>query len=389
MGGGRGAAPGRGARGGGRGGRGGPSYVGSGGRGGGNQNAMRGHGPRSGFGNRDHHNRRGGSFSASGGGYSQPSSFRGRHHGHQSSGRSGRQDSGSALGVRDGPMNSSFGSTGKKDENRRTFTDFKLIGLEILDLNWSWGIQPLSEPSLKTGSDGAAEISDATQMTVQPEPVETEALSKDSSGAECATVSSVSENTGNEVVSARGLKAVPTEAVILPPTQETSSGTLSSPPSRVRIYFHTPVSLDDSHPMSHTFSFSAGIGTVPSDSRKGKRKKSEDDDGDLEEGRTRPPPPQMSDEQSSATPSGDVEGTGRASADPSVAESASEGDWLMNAIAEDDAGGDTDNQFDAEGDDDVLHVSEVLDAHEEESSSPESDGHEADGEWFHVTSKAS
>jgi hypothetical protein len=67
--------------------------------------------------------------------------------------------------------------------------------------------------------------------------------------------------------------------------------------------------------------------------RKGKRKKLEDDDGDAEEGRERPPPPRSS--QIDDNISVDLDGVGRGSAAPSVAETASEGDWLMAAIAED------------------------------------------------------
>lgn len=95
------------------------------------------------------------------------------------------------------------------------------------------------------------------------------------------------------------------------------------PPSRMRIYFDTPVTADDAKPIPHTSS--AGYGDTPSDAaRKGKRKKLEDDDGDLEEGRARRPPPQMS-----AAVNDD-----RSSVAASVAESASEGDWLMAAIVE-------------------------------------------------------
>jgi len=135
------------------------------------------------------------------------------------------------------------------------------------------------------------------------------------------------------------------------------------PPSRIRIYFHTPVSADDSQPISlnSSSSFSMGM-TMPSDSRKGKRKKLEEDDGDLEEeGRgKRPPPPMGSGSQISDNASVDTDAPGRGSVAPSVAETASEGDWLMAAIAQDDAEDVQNEDGNRDGDDDdKLNVSHI------------------------------
>jgi hypothetical protein len=43
---------------------------------------------------------------------------------------------------------------GKKDENRRNFTDFKIVGLrvEIQDLSWTWGVIPASKSHIKAES---------------------------------------------------------------------------------------------------------------------------------------------------------------------------------------------------------------------------------------------
>ena len=122
--------------------------------------SFRGHGgSHRGFANRD--NRRGGgggggsSFNA-GGPHGQPpppqqqhgqgygssggntSSFRGRNHGFHHGGR--KQDSGVPHGPKD--TVSANPPAGKREENRRTLTDFKIIGLELRDLAWSWGIIP-------------------------------------------------------------------------------------------------------------------------------------------------------------------------------------------------------------------------------------------------------
>jgi 20S proteasome subunit alpha 6 len=359
---------------------------------------MRSHGSRGGFGNKDHSHRRGGSFGTPTGGGGGPghshqqqnTSFRGRNQGHM---RTGRQDAGSSLGARDGPMNSSFGNTGKKDENRRTFTDFKFVGLEFPDFHWSWGTLPVQEtppPSpVKTETDDAADALDAPRDNVKAEPTELD-LSDARSGAEAAPHSSVKDEnytSASEAVSSRQLKAVPTELVIAPSSSDSPAGSFNTPPpSRLRIYFHTPVSLDDSRPIPNSLSTASVIGPAPSDSRKGKRKKLEDEECDQEEGRARPPPPQMGgavgDDHSSVTPSVDVDEAERASIAPSAAESASEGDWLMAAIAADEAGGDADNQTDL-GDNDVPHESEVPTSHDGGPCAAEKDGHEEPaGEWF-------
>ena len=213
-------------RGGGRGG----SFTGTG-RGGGL--ALRGHGSRGNFGNRR------GSFTGPFQG------MRGRGQSHHNLGRNRHEP----------PKDSTISPYGKREENRRTLTDFKIIGLEIPDLEWQWG----TVPTLKIESEQT--------NSLQPESSE----------------------------------------------EESSKVEANSPPSRIRIYFHTPVTPDDSHPISHP-----SLSTIPSDSRKGKRKKLEDDDPDTEDGARERPPPHMSDDLSSVA--------------PSVSESAGE-DWLMAAIA--------------------------------------------------------
>lgn len=68
-------------------------------------------------------------------------------------------------------MNSSSGG-GKKDENRRNFTDFKIVGLEIQDLSWTWGVIPASkvESLTEVPSVGSEDTGDQ-QITVEsPDP---------------------------------------------------------------------------------------------------------------------------------------------------------------------------------------------------------------------------
>ncbi|KAF8845627.1 hypothetical protein BDN67DRAFT_961220 [Paxillus ammoniavirescens] len=338
-----------------RGGRGGNMFMNGGsGRGGGSQQgSLRGHGSRGGFGNKqDFHNRRGGSFNA---GHQQHhqgnmgnASFRGRGQSH-TAGRGGRQDgTGAQLGNRDA-ASGSFASSGKKDENRRTLTDFKIVGLEMPELGWTWGILP---------SAIKAEEKDVTASIIDPAPAPFKGEPKEAGGPN-EHADSVQRGEHSSVSSTAA------EVKVEPASGEHSS-LITPPPSRVRIYFHTPVSPDDSHPIPHNSSYA--YGATPMDSRKGKRKKLEDDDGDAEEGRGRPPPPRGS--QMSDTASVDMDGIGRGSAAPSVAETASEADWLMAAIAEDDgdtADADVDVDIDAhgehpgEGDENQLRVSHVED----------------------------
>ncbi|PPR02478.1 hypothetical protein CVT24_002027 [Panaeolus cyanescens] len=314
-------------------GRGGSFNVGGGGRGGGQQpGSLRNQNSRNNLGNKDfHHNRRGGSFNSGGnppGGPSnasgsgnyphQNSSFRGRNQNHPGPNRN-RNDggSGTSFGARDAASS----NLGKKDENRRTLTDFKIVGLSIPDLHWTWGSIPPSK-AIKVEDAASVNGTDGNKLEANAEE-KTEAVKVEQDDA-------------------KGLQESPVA------TKVASEGSL--PPSRIRIYFHTPVTADDARPIPHN----PGYGDGPSDSRKGKRKKLEDDDGDVEERRAPPPPPQMGvlnhDDRSSVP----------ASVAPSVAETASEGDWLMAAIVEGEDDAVTAGQsHPVDEDEDQLHISPV------------------------------
>jgi 20S proteasome subunit alpha 6 len=171
------------------------------------------------------------------------------------------------------------------------------------ELGWTWGVLP--SPIKAEEKEVAASLLESSQEQVKDEDMH--------AGAPKSEPAPIADTTDTKPDASY---------------QEQSSSLATPPPSRIRIYFHTPVSPDDSHPIPHNASY-----TAPPDMRKGKRKKLEDDDGDAEEGRERPPPPRSS--QIDDNISVDLDGVGRGSAAPSVAETASEGDWLMAAIAED------------------------------------------------------
>lgn len=339
------------------GGRGRGSFVGGGGRGGSgggpSNGPLRGHGSRNNFGG-GNNRRGGGSFTGSGGaGYShQGGSFRGRNQGHMSSNRGSRLDggSGSGFGSREGTMSSSFG--GKKDENRRTLTDFKIVGLAIPDLSWTWGVIPSLSPVKADGIAISVDGRDASSTDVKEEMLDNSSIHAVASSSS----SSIAKEIQTEVKTEVHVQSTETEMADAKPLQDTMSNArvlsdIASPPSRIRIYFHTPVTADDSRP-------------IPGEKiyilRKGKRKKLEDDDGDLEERQAPPPPPQMggtiNDDQLSVT--------------ASVAETASEGDWLMAAIVEGEEGGGATGGLPSEDDEDSdqLHVSEIIKDHEDDDS---------------------
>ena len=348
-------------------GRGGNMY--GGGRGGSQTgNQLKSHGSRGNFGgsrdygNRDHGNRRGGTFvgggGGGGGGHRQGAggaSFRGRGQGHSYShfSRGGRLDGGGGnFGSREGPMaSSSFlansSGNGKKEENRRNFTDFKIVGLEISDLSWSWGAIPTSRCHIKAESiaEGLSSSSSAcsgdTVGHVDSVPTKEES-------ADLPT-SSANEREESDPVLVKGQpasdpKATPTPLDDPAEPQESPSlpempapAVIPPPPSRMRIYFNSPVTPDDSQmPSGSSFSIA---GFEEAGCRRGKRKKSEDDDGDLEEGRAPPPPPGGSRPERSMSIDRFERASTAASAEPSVAETASEGDWLMAAIGEDEGDG--------------------------------------------------
>lgn len=331
RGGGSSAGRGRGQPGGNRGGMGGRGRNGSGYIGGGSgRGSLRGHGSRGNFGG-GNNRRGGGSFNLGSGNYShQPSNFRSRGQGH--SNRGSRHDG--TFGTREGSMSSSFGSIGKKDENKRTLTDFRIIGLEIQELSWAWGIMP---SSLAAKVEPAKP--DIEDELLAEDPVGVEANAPVAEGApvkplEGEPTSGGDREKNSNDTSDPNLPVVKDEDESV--THTRAPEPIDTPPSRIRIYFHTPVTAEDAQPIPHSSTTNA----APSDSRKGKRKKLEDDDIDLEEGRTQPPPPHMSDDRSSVA---------------SVAETASETDWLMAAIVE---GEDAEHDGDEEEVGAQLHVSE-------------------------------
>jgi 20S proteasome subunit alpha 6 len=266
-------------------------------------------------------------------------------------------------------MASSFSSSGKKDENRRTLTDFKIVGLEMRDLGWTWGTLPPPSSLVKAEvEEDTAESQDTSEVSVKHEVTETE-VPASSEKVDAVVGPEIVANSGMEALAADSKSAADTTSSTEVPTgaskdTQVSVSAIPSPPSRIRIYFHTPVSADDSHPISLNATSSFSGLPVPSDSRKGKRKKLEDDDGDLEEegrGKRPPPPMPMGDRsQMSDTASVDIDATGRGSVAPSVAETTSESDWMMAAIVQDEAEGAQDEEGNVDGaHDEKLSVSHV------------------------------
>lgn len=291
-----------------------------GGQSGGNQ---RGPARQQGF----NQNRRAGNASFNNpGGFHQGGSFKNRNQGHGNQNRQ-RHDGGSQPQQKENAAPSIVPATGKKEENKRTLTDFKIVGLEIPELDWSWGTLPpppaeavkveVKDEPLDSAADVSVKDEVSDDKGALKVPAATDKQESQTEGA--SQVTEVAEGAQSQAVPATPRASrYPAEA-----------NGANQPPSRMRIYFDTPVTADDSKPIPHNASH--GYSDAPSDSRKGKRKKLEDDDGDsLEDIRPPPPPPQMS------APMTDDRSSVAASIAPSTAETASEGDWLMAAIVEGD-----------------------------------------------------
>ena len=256
------------------------------------------------------------------------SSFRGRGQGHAYPhfSRGGRHDGGGgSFGSREGLMaSSSFmagsSGSGKKDENRRNFTDFKIVGLEISDLSWTWGatrtsgyqIKAESVPEGLSSSSSACSGDTVGQADSLPTKEESTDLSTSTSKAQEGEPTSDLKATSTVPDG----HAVPQEMPALP--EMPAPAAIPPPPSRMRIYFNSPVTPDDSRPIPSGASFI--VGSDEAGSRRGKRKKSEDDDGDLEEGRAPPPPPGGSRPERSMSIDRFERASTAASAEPSVAE---------------------------------------------------------------------
>jgi hypothetical protein len=257
---------------------------------------------------------------------------------------------GPSFGNKEASASTSFLSTGKKDENRRTLTDFKIVGLSIPELDWTWGIVPHSASTVQVKEE--PKDSD-TSPSLKDEPVDDKSALhlEDAKESQSDTKPDIS---GKSADAADGEKNASSESKAPPATLDQpassryppdSNGT-NPPPSRMRIYFHTPVTADDSRPIPHTVSPSYEA------NRKGKRKKLEDDDGDLEEGRAPPPPPQMS-----------ALNEDRASVAASATTDTVSEDWLMAAIVEGEGDAGT---HEGDADDDAVETQVVEDLHDDD-----------------------
>ncbi|KZW03905.1 hypothetical protein EXIGLDRAFT_715940 [Exidia glandulosa HHB12029] len=206
---------------------------------------------------------------------------------------SGREQNGNqASNVQQNGASKSSTQNTKQNEPRRTFNDFKIVGMQIKNLGWHWGTVP----------ESAIEESD---------PAETSSTE---------TLKQVDAST--------------TSSTIIPPPQNPNA-------CRIRIYFHNPKIDGDGQ-------VGAGQSNNSPVARTGKRKKVDDDEDDAEfenerRARQRPPPGlALKQEHSfaeSGSPSlrgslfgdGDAESAMRASV---AGTEEPEEDWLMAAMAE-------------------------------------------------------
>jgi len=223
-------------------------------------------------------------------------------------------------------------------------TDFKLVGIEIKQLGWSWGVIPSSQ---KVDSQSQKVDLPVEPNRESPGPVKTEADERASSEKDLPQPHlDARQDDSNADIKADSseLDSLPAKPDLgLPPVPHTGgAAAVPSPPSRIRIYFHTPVTPKDSMPIPHASAVPvdlSALATSQGSPRKGKRKRAEDEEDEDAENRASHPSTAHHDDVVSVTAHPDQDGF-RDSAAPSVGESTSEGDWLMAAIGEGSAEGD-------------------------------------------------
>ena len=217
-------------------------------------------------------------------------------------------------------------------------TDFKLVAIEIKQLGWSWGVTPSQKADLAIEPNRES-----------PDPVKTEADEKVSSAKDPPQAPDMGQ--GDSIVDVKAepseLDSLPAKPDLgLPPVPHAGDAPgVPSPPSRVRIYFHTPVTPKDSMPIPHASAVPVDLSTLAASQgspRKGKRKRVDDEEDDVAGNRTSHPSAAHQDDAVSVTAHPDQDGF-RDSVAPSIGESTSEGDWLMAAIGEGSNDGDGPN----------------------------------------------
>lgn len=240
----------------------------------------------------------------------------------------------SGAARQNGPMNTSEKerSNGKREEPKQTLTDFKIIGLEIENMLWKWGVCNSDDSKAFSGEqiEGESKVMSAskTDITIDEpnlelsdrvEEIEFGAALKEKEEKITSSPSATSNHVSAAVV--RTGKAV-----------KSSSSTSQSPP-RIRIYFNTPFVTDDVQRSN------VGNGVVPN---RPKRRMPADDKDEVEDDGRRiraklnptfeepmlePPVVDGNKDRDSAPPSIDASATSTRTED--------EGDWLMEAIAKD------------------------------------------------------
>jgi 20S proteasome subunit alpha 6 len=266
------------------------------------------------------------------------------------------------------------------------------VGLKIPEISWTWGVEPETRSKVKEElRDTASTVKEERTEDQKPLLAVPKNAPLESHGDDIkpSTEASISANgVKAEITTDEKAPAKPGSQVTVPGLPSTSDSNQSSPPpSRMRIYFHTPVTPDDSRPIPHSSNYYGDASVAPSDIRKGKRKKLEDDDGDIEEGRAAPPPPpQMgSGFESGGINANDDRSSVPASVAPSLTETVSE-DWLMAAIVEGEEEAEAEgalrpHEEDNEDEEQMSVHDELLVKHHDGSDDSNADG-KVDGEHF-------
>jgi 20S proteasome subunit alpha 6 len=99
----------------------------------------------------------------------------------------------------------------EKDNAKTTLTDFRIVGIEMKELGWSWGLvgeeamnqveeeEKVLEDEAKVAGDGDIKTEEAGQEEVPAEPTTTEEVKEETNGAEAEAESEVKAEVEGQV----------------------------------------------------------------------------------------------------------------------------------------------------------------------------------------------
>jgi 20S proteasome subunit alpha 6 len=128
----------------------------------------------------------------------------------------------------------------ERDNAKTTLTDFRIVGIEMKELGWSWGLvgeeamnqveeeEKVVEEESKVAGDGDVKTEEAAQEDVSTEPTTTEEVKEETNGAEVEAEAAVKAEVEGQDDSAE-VKDEPTAEQADAPKEEPSTTELEDP----------------------------------------------------------------------------------------------------------------------------------------------------------------